>query len=63
MSWSVWRTGGRRHSFWTIDYLGTEHVARKRFEALRGGELKAGAAKLVDDEERVIARCGKARAK
>lgn len=37
MSWSVWITGGRRHSYWCLNYLGPEAEARTKYELLKTG--------------------------
>jgi hypothetical protein len=64
MIWSVWQTGGRRHSYWHVIFRGLEARARAEFE-LAKKSMKSGAIKLVDHNDRVIdrAQTGRARAR
>jgi len=47
MTWSVWQTGGRRHTFLHLVFQGSEADARTRFESIRVG-LRAGGVQLRD---------------
>ncbi len=53
MNWSVWRTGGRRNSYWHLVFRGPEARARVQYDAIREG-LKGGSVKLLDGDDHLI---------
>lgn len=56
MNWSVWRTGGKRHSYWHLVYRGSEDLARAHFEEIKGSlsRQKAGAVRLQDECDKKV---------
>ena len=54
MIWSVWQTGGRRHTYWHLVFRGSEAEAREKYESMRTA-LRRGGIQLRDGSGVVVA--------